>query len=120
MAAAPAAAAVLAALAATAGTLGWLGIPITFFTLLCVFVLAGLGIDYVIFQTTQAEGNPEDAKGHTTSRAVFYSFLTSFVGLGALAFTDFAVTRDMGVTFAVGLAFAYVSARLPVFGYNRA
>jgi predicted exporter len=114
------AAPVLAALAATAGTLGWLGIPITFFTLLCVFVLAGLGIDYVIFQTTQAEGNLADARGHTTSRAVFYSFLTSFVGLGALAFTDFAVTRDMGVTFAVGLAFAYVFARFPVFGYNRA
>ena len=108
------AAPVLAALAATAGTLGWLGIPITFFTLLCVFVLAGLGIDYVIFQTAQAEGAPADAKGHATSRAVFYSFLTSFVGLGALAFTDFAVTRDMGVTFAVGLAFAYLSARLPV------
>ena len=108
------AAPVLAALAATAGTLGWLGVPITFFTLLCVFVLAGLGIDYVIFQTAQAEGVPADAKGHATSRAVFYSFLTSFVGLGALAFTDFAVTRDMGVTFAVGLAFAYLSARLPV------
>ena len=108
------AAPVLAALAATAGMLGWLGIPITFFTLLCVFVLAGLGIDYVIFQTAQAEGAPAGAKGHATSRAVFYSFLTSFVGLGALAFTDFAVTRDMGVTFAVGLVFAYLSARLPV------
>ena len=108
------AAPVLVALAATAGMLGWLGIPITFFTLLCVFVLAGLGIDYVIFQTAQTEGVSADAKGHATSRAVFYSFLTSFVGLGALAFTDFAVTRDMGVTFAVGLAFAYLSARFPV------
>ena len=79
-----------------------------------MLVLAGRGVDYVIVQTAQAVGVPADAKGHATSRAVFYSFLTSFVGLGALAFTDFAVTRDMGVTFAVGLAFAYLTARLPV------
>ena len=108
------AAPVLAALAAAAGTLGWLGIPITFFTLLCVFVLAGLGMDYSIFQAAQDEGSPAATEGHATSRAVFYSFLTSFVGLGALALTDFAVTRDMGVTFAVGLAFAYAFARFPV------
>ena len=107
------AAPVLAALAAAAGTLGWLGIPVTFFTLLCVFVLAGLGMDYSIFQAAQAEGSPAATEGHATSRAVFYSFLTSFVGLGALALTDFAVTRDMGVTFTVGLAFAYLSARFP-------
>ena len=107
---------VLGALAATAGTLGWLGVPVTFFTLLCVFVLAGLGIDYVIFQTAQEESPSTDMKGHATSRAVFYSFLTSFVGLGALSLTDFAVTKSMGVTFAIGLAFSYGLAKGKVKG----
>jgi len=86
--------------ASTAGVLGWLGVPVTFFTLLCFFVLAGLGVDYVVFH----RGDPAPE----TRRTVFYSFLTSFAGLGMLAFTDFAVTRAMGVTFAVGLFFAYV------------
>ena len=48
----------------------------------------------------------------TTGRAVRYSFLTSFVGFGLLAFTDFAVTRSMGITLAVGLAFSYLAAKL--------
>ncbi|MCQ2390981.1 MAG: hypothetical protein MJ240_06135 [Kiritimatiellae bacterium] len=90
---------VAATLVATAGTLGWLGIPITFFTLLCFFVLIGLAFDYAIFQSSEASS--------ATHRAVRYSFLTSFVGLGALAFTDFAVTRSMGIAFALGLAYAY-------------
>ena len=91
---------VLMSFLATAGALGWLGIPITFFTLLCFFVLAGLGIDYSIFH----RGCPASE----TRRTVFFSFMTSFAGLGMLAFTDFAVTRSMGITFALGLFFAYV------------
>ena len=35
---------VAAALFVTMGALGWLGVPLTFFTLLCVFVLAGLAL----------------------------------------------------------------------------
>lgn len=84
----------------TVAVLGWLHIPVTFFTLLCFFVLIGLGLDYVIFH--QMHPTPE------TRRTVFYSFLTSFVGLGMLSFTAFPVTHDMGLTFAVGLAFAYL------------
>ena len=41
-----------------------------------------------------------------------YSFLTSFVGFGLLAFTDFAVTRSMGITLAIGLAFSYLAAKV--------
>ena len=90
---------VAGALVSTAGTLGWLGVPVTFFTLLCFFVLAGLGIDYVIFQLSDASAG--------TRRTVRFAFLTSLVGFGLLAFTAFPVTRSMGVTFAVGLSFAY-------------
>jgi len=92
---------VLGATAATAGFLGWCGMPITFFTLLCFFVLVGLGLDYALFRASAA------ATAGAVVRTVRCSFLTSLAGLGLLAFTDFAVTRAMGVTFAVGLAFSY-------------
>ena len=94
---------VAGALVATAGALGWLGIPLTFFTLLCFFVLAGLGIDYVIFSLSE---NTALAR-----RTVLFAFLTSFAGFGLLAFTAFPVTRSMGVTFAIGLLFAYIFSR---------
>lgn len=88
------------AIACTAGMLGWLGIPITCFTLLCFFVMAGLGLDYVIFNHSHPA--PE------TRRTVLFSFLSSLAGFGLLAFTEFPVTRSMGLTLALGLFFAYV------------
>ncbi len=94
------AAPMVASVAATGGMLGWLGLPLTSFTLLCFFVMVGLGLDYVIFH----RGSP--APG--TRRTVLASFLSSLAGFGLLAFTEFPVTRAMGVTFAFGLLFAYV------------
>ena len=93
-----------ATFAATAGMLGWLGVPVTFFTLLCFFAVAGLGLDYAIFS--------RGASAPSARRTVFFAFLTSFAGLGMLSFTDFAVTRAMGVTFACGLFFAWLCADL--------
>ncbi|MBR4653429.1 MAG: hypothetical protein IKO72_08725 [Kiritimatiellae bacterium] len=97
---------VMAAFMATVGTLGWLGVPATFFTLLCFFVMLGLGMDYALFNMEW--NGVDDGSKHGRRRTVFYSFATSLVGLGALAFTDFAVTRSMGLTFAIGLSYAYL------------
>ena len=91
---------VLASVAATGGMLGWLGIPLTSFTLLCFFVMVGLGLDYVVFHRSRP--------GPATRRTVRASFLSSLAGFGLLAFTAFPVTQAMGVTFAFGLFFAYV------------
>lgn len=91
---------VLASVAATGGMLGWLGIPLTSFTLLCFFVMVGLGLDYVVFHRSRP--------GPATCRTVRASFLSSLAGFGLLAFTAFPVTQAMGVTFAFGLFFAYV------------
>ena len=88
---------IAAAVIATLGVLGWLGMRVSFFHLVCFFILVGVGIDYVIFH--RAGGS---------SRVVCASFLTSFVGFGALALTTFPITRGMGVTLASGLFFAYV------------
>ena len=91
---------IVAAVLCSMGMLGWLGIPLTCFTLLCFFVMAGLGIDYVIFHRS----NPVPE----TRRTVLYSFLSSLAGFGMLAFTEFPVTCGMGVTLAFGLLFAYL------------
>jgi len=85
---------------ATAGVLGWIGEKVSFFHLLCFFVLAGLGIDYAIFNRGRGDGD--------TGRVVLYSFLTSLVGFGMLSFTAFQVTRSMGITLGTGLFFAYI------------
>ena len=108
-----------AAAFATVGLLGWMGEPITFFNLLCVFIFFGLGLDYSIFCWhsrhrscgSHSLSHTESLEAALTGRAVRYSFLTSFVGFGLLAFTDFAVTRSMGITLAAGLAFSYLSAK---------
>lgn len=91
---------VLLSLYSTVLVLMLVTVPITFFTLLCFFVLMGLGIDYTIFH----RGHPAPE----TRRVVLFSFLTSFAGLGLLALTSFPVTRSMGLTFAIGLFFAYL------------
>ena len=80
------------------------GTPITVFSVIAIFVVIGLGVDYAVFYRS------EDA-GPAMRRTVFYSFLTSFIGLGALAFTQFPVTRSMGIAFAGGLFGAYLAAR---------
>lgn len=87
---------ITAAVVATAGVLGWIGEPVNFFQLLCFFLLVGLGIDYTIFH-----------RRSSFSRVVLFSFLTSLVGFGMLAFTSFQVTRSMGLTLGSGLFFAY-------------
>ena len=94
---------VLGAALATAGVLGWMGETLNFFHVLCFFVFVGLGMDYAIFHA------PVPGAARTIrSRVVLFSFLSSFVGLGLLAFTDLAVTRAMGRTLATGLLFSYL------------
>ena len=94
---------VLGAALATAGMLGWMGETINFFHVLCFFVFMGLGMDYTIFHAP-VSGTAQTVR----SRVVLFSFLSSFVGLGLLSFTDLAVTRAMGRTLATGLFFSYL------------
>ena len=83
-----------------------------FFATICFFIFMGLGLDYCVFRRHMLTSGNADAGLKATSRAVFYSFLTSFIGFGLLAFTDFAVTRVMGITLAAGLATFYITAKL--------
>lgn len=82
----------LCSVLATYLTLGFLGEPLTFFHILSFFIILGLGLDYAIFR----------------NRIVFYSFLTSLLGFGLLAFTSFPPTAAIGKTLAIGLSYAYL------------
>ena len=68
--------------------LTWFNQPITFFHMLAFFIVTGLGLDYTIFNI--------NADNDKEMRPVLFSFLTSFVGFGLLAFTSFFLIRSMG------------------------
>ena len=80
--------------------LTWFGQPITFFHLLAFFIVTGLGLDYTIFNM--------NARDNKEMRPVLFSFLTSFVGFGLLAFTSFFLIKSMGITLALGLGLSYL------------
>ena len=102
----------LCAYAGTSSILLWMGERLNFFATICFFIFMGLGFDYCVFRRHMLKSGGCDAGSKATSRAVLYSFLTSFIGFGLLSFTDFAVTRVMGITLASGLAISYVAAML--------
>ncbi len=79
---------------------GILGIPLTFFHFLSFFLLTGLSLDYAIFSL--------NSKNDFTETAVFFSFLTSFVSFGLLFFTSFTLTKNLGITISMGLAFSFI------------
>lgn len=80
--------------------LTWFGQPITFFHMLAFFIVTGLGLDYTIFNI--------NANSESETRPVLFSFLTSFVGFGLLAFTSFFLIKSMGIILALGLGFSYL------------
>ncbi len=80
--------------------LTWFGQPITFFHMLSFFIVTGLGLDYTIFNL-----NTDNSK---EMRPVMFSFLTSFVGFGLLAFTSFFLIKSMGITLGLGLGLSYL------------
>ena len=81
------------------GVLAIFGVPITFFHLLGLFIVIGLGLDYAIFHINSGHGGE--------MWPVFYSFLTSFIGFGLLAFTSFSLISALGITLAIGIAVSY-------------
>jgi len=97
---------VLVAYCATEGLLMLMGETFNFFARIGFFIFIGLGLDYCVFHWHARRHSRE------VGRAVTYSFLTSLVAFGLLGFTEFAVTRLMGITLAFGLAVAYLAAKL--------
>lgn len=99
------AAPVVAAIVLTLGSLGWICLltdsGINFFETICLFIVAGLGLDYAIF----AESGDMAAR-----RTVIASAFTSIAAFAFLGLTSFAVTRSMGITLGIGLSWCLVFA----------
>ena len=97
--------ALLSLLGAVGGS-ALLGFDFTFFSLLSLVLVLGMGINYALFFTkTQAAAD-------TTLLAVTMAMLTTMLTLGVLVFSQTAVIRSFGVTLVCGLICAFLLAPL--------
>ena len=93
------------------GLLTCFGMPITFFHLLGLFIVIGLGLDYAIFHINTKSG--------AELRPVFYSCITSVIGFGLLAFTSFFLIAAMGITLAIGITVSYLVSLYLFWGFGK-
>ena len=74
---------------------------------MALVLVAGLGLDYVLFYGRDRE-RADDA---ATSSAVLVCALSSFIVFGILSLSSIPVLKGIGTTVAVGVVAAYVLAR---------
>ena len=79
------------------GVLALTNTSVNFFHILSFFIVLGVGMDYTIFNMSGF-----------TNKAVLFSFLSSFVGLGLLSFASFELIASMGLVLGLGLLLAFV------------
>jgi predicted exporter len=80
------------ATAITLGLFGWLGVPVNLFTLLALWLVLGMGIDYGIFLRHGATSRP------TAILSVTLSACTTLLAFGLLAFSATPFIRSIGLT----------------------
>lgn len=88
----------------TLGLFGWLGVPFNLFTLLALWLVLGLGIDYGIFLRHGRDHRP------TAILSVTLSACTTLIAFGLLAFSATPFIRSIGSTLlvAITLSWAFV------------
>jgi len=93
----------VAATLTTVGIFGWLGVPFNLFTLLALWLVLGLGIDYGIFL--------RHGRHHrvTAILSVTLSACTTLIAFGLLAFSATPFIRSIGLTllFAITLSWLF-------------
>ena len=94
----------VAATLSTLGLFGWLGVPFNLFTLLALWLVLGLGIDYGIFLRHGRDHRP------TAILSVTLSACTTLIAFGLLAFSATPFIRSIGSTLlcAITLSWAFV------------
>lgn len=88
-----------------------LGVPFNFANIIALPLLLGIGIDSSLHMVhrSRSDGTANEDLMHTsTTRAIFYSALTSLVGFGSLMFSSHQGTASMGVLLTVGLALTLI------------
>ena len=96
----------VAATLTTLGMFGWLGVPFNLFTLLALWLVLGLGIDYGIFL--------RHGRDHrvTAILSVTLSACTTLIAFGLLAFSATPFIRSIGLTLLFAITLSWLFALL--------
>lgn len=94
------------ACALSLATLGWLNVPLTLFNLLAVFLILGIGVDYVLFFAETKSSY------QGTMLAVSLSAMITILSFGLLALSTTPVIHYFGITVLVGITSAFIFAPL--------
>ena len=88
------------------GIFGWLGVPFNLFTLLALWLVLGLGIDYGIFL--------RHGRDHrvTAILSVTLSACTTLIAFGLLAFSATPFIRSIGLTLLFAITLSWLFALL--------
>lgn len=100
---------IAAAVFVSTGLGAWLRGGLSLFELVALALVAGLSLDYGLF-CSRASSNATEAAN--TGRAVFICALSSGLVFGILALSAMPALHRIGTTVAVGVAVAYLLARL--------
>ncbi|MGE0115893.1 MAG: MMPL family transporter [Steroidobacteraceae bacterium] len=90
----------------TLGLFGWLGVPVNLFTLLALWLVLGLGVDYGIFLRHGRTALP------TAVLSVSLSAVTTLLAFGMLAFSATPFIRSIGLTLLCAISLSWLFAML--------
>jgi predicted exporter len=86
-----------------------LGVPISFFSLMGVFVVIGTGADYSVLQWAWARGgDPSHSR-----LPILITATTSILSMGTLSLSSTYPVHAFGVVVAAGLTIAYAFSSIP-------
>jgi len=96
----------------TVSVLAAINQPITVFHIMALFLVLGLGMDYIIFAKEMRDGQGPDSKGRQqiTEQAILLSALTSLLSFGLLAFSDMPIVQAFGSTILIGNSINFIAA----------
>lgn len=89
-----------------------LNVPFNFANIIALPLLLGVGIDsalHMVHRSQKGGEIHEDLIHSSTTRAIFFSALTTLAGFGSLVFSSHQGTASMGVLLTVGLTFTLIS-----------
>jgi predicted exporter len=86
----------------TLGLFGWLGVPVNLFTMLALWLVLGLGIDYGIFLRHGLDNRP------TAILSVTLSACTTLLAFGLLAFSATPFIRSIGITLLCAITLSWL------------
>jgi predicted exporter len=88
----------------TLGLFGWLGVPINLFTMLALWLVLGLGIDYGIFLRHGLDNRP------TAILSVTLSACMTLLAFGLLSFSATPFIRSIGLTLLCAITLSWLFA----------